>query len=186
MAPHSSTLAWEVLSHGWRSLEACSPWGRWGSDTTERLHFHFSLSRFGEGNGSPLQCSCLENPRDGRAWWAALYGATQSRTRLKRLSNSSSSISVSSQLSLFSVFLANSCEFISLYFSIYLSNSVIKLIDIFLGNTLHLLNILGGTDILITLKHFHLEHGTSFCMFKPTFIVFKKVCYLLYIFWISC
>ena len=59
-------------------------------DTTERLHFHFSLSCIGEGNGSPLQCSCLENPRDGGAWWAAVYGVTQSRTRLKRLSSSSS------------------------------------------------------------------------------------------------
>ena len=53
------------------------------SDTTERLHFHFSFSCIGEGNGNPLQCSCLENPRDGRAWWAAVYGVTQSRTRLK-------------------------------------------------------------------------------------------------------
>jgi len=61
------------------------------SDTTERLHFHFSLSCIGEGNGNPLQCSCLENPRDGRAWWAAIYGVTQSRTRLNWLSSSSSS-----------------------------------------------------------------------------------------------
>ena len=76
--------------HGWRSLEGCSPWGCWGSDTTERLHFHFSLSCIGEGNGNPLQCSCLENPRDGRAWWAAVYGVTQSRTWLKQLSSSSS------------------------------------------------------------------------------------------------
>ena len=53
------------------------------SDTTERLHFHFSLSCIGEGNGNPLQCSCLENLRDGGAWWAAVYGVTQSRTRLK-------------------------------------------------------------------------------------------------------
>ena len=68
----------------------CSPWGREESDTTEPLHFHFSLSRIGEGNGNPLQCSCLENPRDGEAWWAAVYGVTQSRTRLKRLSSSSS------------------------------------------------------------------------------------------------
>ena len=58
---------------------------------TERLHFHFSLSGIGEGNGNPLQCSCLENPRDGGAGWAALYGVTQSRTRLMRLSSSSSS-----------------------------------------------------------------------------------------------
>ena len=60
------------------------------SDTTERLHFHFSLSCIGEGNGNPLQCSCLENPRDGGAGWAAIYGVAQSRTRLKRLSSSSS------------------------------------------------------------------------------------------------
>src|SRR5574340_1159546 len=58
---------------------------------TEQLHFHFSLSCIGEGNGNPLQCSCLENPRDGGAWWAAVYAVTQSRTRLKRLSSSSSS-----------------------------------------------------------------------------------------------
>ena len=76
-------------SHGWRSLVGCSPWGRWESDTTERLHFHFSLSCIGEGNGNPLQCSCLENPRHGGAWWAAVYGVAQSRTRLKRLSSSS-------------------------------------------------------------------------------------------------
>ena len=73
-------------SHGWRSLVGFSPWGRQESDMTERLHFHFSLSRTGEGNGNPLQCSCLENPRDSRAWWAAIYGIAQSRTRLKWLS----------------------------------------------------------------------------------------------------
>ena len=78
-------------SHGWRSLVGCSPWGHWGSDMTERLHFHFSPSCIGEGNGNPLQCSCLENPRDRGAWWAAVYGAAQSRTRLKWLSSSSSS-----------------------------------------------------------------------------------------------
>ena len=88
MATHSSTLAWKI------------PWmeepGRlqfMGSvaelDTTERLHFHFSLSCTGEGNGNPLQCSCMENPRDGGAWWAAVYGVMQSQTRLKRLSSSS-------------------------------------------------------------------------------------------------
>ena len=67
-------------SHGWRSLVGCSPWGREESDTAERLHFHFSLSCTGEGNGNPLQCSCLENPRDGGAWWAAVYGVAQSQT----------------------------------------------------------------------------------------------------------
>ena len=78
------------IPHGWRSLIGCSPWGCEESDTTERLHFHFSLSCIGEGNGNPLQCSCLENPRDGGAWWAAVSGVAQSRTRLKRLSRSSS------------------------------------------------------------------------------------------------
>ena len=82
MAPRSSTLAWKI------------PWtedpGRLQSmqslrvgDTTERLHFHFSLSCTGEGNGNPLQGSCLENPRDGGAWWAAVYGVAQSWRRLK-------------------------------------------------------------------------------------------------------
>ena len=89
MAPHSGTFAWKI------------PWteepgrlqstGSLESDMTERLHFHFSLSHIGEGNGNPLQCSCLENPRDGGAWWAAIYGVAQSQTRLKRLSSSSSS-----------------------------------------------------------------------------------------------
>ena len=78
-------------SHGQRSLVGCSPWGHEESDTTERLHFHFSLSCIGEGNGNPLQCSCSENPRDRGAWWAAIYGVTQSRTQLKQLSSSSSS-----------------------------------------------------------------------------------------------
>ena len=84
-------------SHGQRSLVGCSPWGQKESDTTERLHFHFSFSCIGEGNGNPLQCSCLENPRDGGAWWAALYGVALSRTRLKQLSSSSSSCSSDSQ-----------------------------------------------------------------------------------------
>ena len=88
---HPTPVLLPGKSHGRKSLEGCSPWGRWGSDTTEGLHSHFSLSCTGEGNGNPLQCSCLENPRDGGAWWAAIYGVTQSQTRLKRLSSSSSS-----------------------------------------------------------------------------------------------
>ena len=78
-------------SHGWRSLVGCSPWGPEKSDTTERLHFHFSPSGIGEGNGNPLQCSFLENPRNRGAWWATVSGVAQSRTRLKRFSSSSSS-----------------------------------------------------------------------------------------------
>ena len=89
---HSTPVLLPGKAHGWRSLVGCSPWGREESDTTERLHFHFSLSCIGEGNGSPLQCSCLENPRDGGVWWAAVYGVAQSQTRLKRLSSSSSSM----------------------------------------------------------------------------------------------
>ena len=89
-APRMSLLP--VKSHGQRSLVGCSPWGHWGSDTIERLHFHFSLSCTGEGNGNPLQCSCLENPKDGEAWWAAVYGVAQSRTQLKRLSSSRMSL----------------------------------------------------------------------------------------------
>ena len=86
MAPAPSLLPGK--SHGWRSLVGCSPWGHEELDTTERLHFHVSFSCSGEVNGSPLQCSCLENPRDGGAWWAAVYGVAESRTQLKRLSSS--------------------------------------------------------------------------------------------------
>ena len=85
MAPHSSTIAWTIPwmeePGGLQSM------GLLESDTTERLHFHFSLSSIGEGNGNPLQCSCLENPRDGGAWWPAVYGVTQSWTQLNRLSD---------------------------------------------------------------------------------------------------
>ena len=88
---HPTPVLLPGKSHGRRSLVGCRPWGREESNTTERLHFHFSLSCFEEGNGNPLQCSCLENPRDGGAWWAAVYGVAQSWTRLKRLSSSSSS-----------------------------------------------------------------------------------------------
>ena len=80
---HPTLVLLPGKSYGQRSLESCSPWGHWGSDTTEWLHFHFSLSCTGEGNGNPLQCSCLENPRDGGAWWTSVYGVTQSQTWLK-------------------------------------------------------------------------------------------------------
>ena len=83
-------------SHVRNNLVGCSSWGHEESDTTERLHFHFSLSCIGEGNGSPHQCSCLENLRDGGAWWAAICGVAQSQTQLKRISRSST---ISSMLS---------------------------------------------------------------------------------------
>ena len=99
---HHTLVLLPGKSHGQRSLVGCHLWGRTESDTTERLHFHFSLSCTGEGNGNPLQGSCLENPRDGGAWWAAVYGVAQSLTRLKWLSSSSSRNSVHSSSSCFS------------------------------------------------------------------------------------
>ena len=84
---HPTPVLLPGKSHERRSLVGCSLWGREESDTTERLHFHFSLSCIGEGNGSPLESSCLENPRDRGAWWAAIYGVTQGQTRLKWLSS---------------------------------------------------------------------------------------------------
>ena len=80
---HPTPVLLPGKSHGQRSLVGCSPWGREESDTTERLHFDFSLSCIGEGNGNPLQYSCLKNHRDGGEWWAAVYGVTQSRKQLK-------------------------------------------------------------------------------------------------------
>ena len=90
MAPHSSTLAWKIP---WTEEPGrLQSMGSLESDTTERPHFHFSLSCIGEGNGNSLQCSCLENPRDGGAWWAGVYGVAQSWTQLKRLSSKEASI----------------------------------------------------------------------------------------------
>ena len=87
---HPTPVLLPGKSHGRRSLVGCSPWGCEESDTTEQFHFHFSMSCTGEGNGDPLHCSCLENPRDGGAWWAAIYEVAKSWTRLKQLSSSSS------------------------------------------------------------------------------------------------
>ena len=86
MASHYSTFAWKIPWTEEPGGLQCM--GSLESDTTEQLHFHFSLSCIGEGNGSPLQCSCLENPRDGEAWWAAVSGVAPSRTQLKRFSSS--------------------------------------------------------------------------------------------------
>ena len=85
---HPTPVLLPGKSHGWRRLVGWSPCGCWESDTTDWLHFYFSLSYIGEGNGNPLQCSCLDNPRDGGACWAAIYGVTQSQTQLKQLSSS--------------------------------------------------------------------------------------------------
>ena len=88
---HPTPVLLPGKSHRRRGLVGCSPWGRKESDTTERLHFRFPLPCIGEGTDNPLQCSCLENPRDGGACWAVIYGVAQSRTRLQRLSSSRSS-----------------------------------------------------------------------------------------------
>ena len=115
---HPTPVLLPGKSRGWRSLVGCSPWDTKGrSDTTKRLHFHFSLSCIGEGNGNPLQCSCLENPRDSGAWWAAVYGVAQSQTRLKWLS-SSSSIAI-----IFSFLKETSIQFSTVAVSIYISTS---------------------------------------------------------------
>ena len=89
---HPTPVLFPGKSHGWRSLVGCSPGGCKESDMTERLPFHFSLSCIGEGNGNPLQCSCLENPRDRGAWWVAIYGFAQDQTWLKQLGSRSSSM----------------------------------------------------------------------------------------------
>ena len=88
---HSTPGLLPGKSHGQGSLGGCCLWGCTELDMTECLHCHFSLSCIGEGNGNALQCSCLENPMDWGVWWAAIYAVTQSRTRLNRLSSSSSS-----------------------------------------------------------------------------------------------
>ena len=89
---HPTPVLLSGKSHGWRSLVGCNSWGHEESDMTEWLHFHFSLSCIGEGSGNPLQCSCLENPRDRKAWWVAVLWGCRESTRLKRLSSSSSSV----------------------------------------------------------------------------------------------
>ena len=121
---HPTPVLLPGKSHGRRSLVCCSPWGHWASDMTEQLHFHFSLSCIGEGNGSPLQCSCLENPRDGGAWWAAVYGVAQGQTRLKRLSSSSSSLSQVIKVApncIFYWILSSNCVFVSHIFWLIVS-----------------------------------------------------------------
>ena len=109
---HPTPVLLHGESHGRRTLVGCSPWGREVLDTTERLHFHFSLLCIGEGNGNPLQCSYLENPRDGGAWWAAVYGVAQSQTWLKRLSSSSSSKVLLSPKYILNTFIILTCSFI--------------------------------------------------------------------------
>ena len=108
---HPTPVLLPGKSHGRRSLVGCSQWGCKESDTTQQLHFHSSLSCIGEGNGNPLQCCCLENPRDGEAWWAAIYGVAQCRTWLKWLSNSNSKFRLRRWLDWAYVFNQQYCRF---------------------------------------------------------------------------
>ena len=102
---HPTPVLLPGKSHGWRSLVGCNPWGRSESDTTERLHFHFSLWCIGEGNGNPLQYSCLENPTDRGPWWAMVHTVAKSQTRLQRLSTHSADPTESEFSTLFSSFI---------------------------------------------------------------------------------
>ena len=164
MASHSSTLAWKI---SWvEESVGCSPWGRKELDKTERLHFHFSLSCIGEGNDTPLQCSCLENPRDGEAWWAAVYGVAQNRTWLKWLSSSSSSRD-GEHLS----FTCGQSIYVlreSIYSgSLHIVNSVCFLFFLLLSCkcSLHILYINPLSDIWF--KNYHEVHG---CLFIVLFL----------------
>ena len=119
---HPTPVLLPGKSHGRRSLVGCSPWGLKEFDMTEWLDFDFALSCIGEGNGNPLQCSCLENPRDEGTWWAAVYGVAQSRRRLKWLSSSSSSMWITSGFFL-------SFFFFGLFVSLFLG-SRLKLLEV--------------------------------------------------------
>ena len=154
---HPTPVLLPGKSHGQRSLVGCGPWGCEESDTTERPPFHFSLSCIGEGNGNSLQCSCLENPRDGGAWWAAVYGVTQSQTRLKWFSSSSSYFVKEERLD-----------------TQYLSWFVLR-------------NIVAGTHLLMPMnlennvnKQDHIDN-VCICIHKTIWRVVVLVCILLYL-----
>ena len=116
----------------------CRPWGREESDTMERLPFHFSLSCIGEGNSNPLQCSCLESPRDGGAWWAAVSGVAQSRTRLTQLSSSSSSTILLSKININSLL---KCPVYSLLSARWVSQYLFKYLVIHRLNVVYCFNL---------------------------------------------
>ena len=148
MAIHSSTLAWTIP----RTEEPgrLQSTGSLTVEHSERLHFHFSLSCIGEGNGNPLQCSCLENPRDGAAWWAVVYGVAQSQTRLKRLSSSSSSCLLVTWLVLVLILQALQSKFL---------HSLWKTCSVSLGLQV------SGSRLLISVVIYLLITWTSSCTF---------------------
>ena len=120
MAPHSSTLAWKIPwteePGGLKSMGSLRVRHDWATSLS------LSLSCIGEGNGNPLQCSCLENPRDGGAWWAGVYGVTQSRTRLKWLSSSSSSIHIYTHTDFIYLWFSSIVSLLSLLIYIFSTN----------------------------------------------------------------
>ena len=132
---HPTPVLLPGKSPGRRSLVGCSPWGREESDMTEQLHFHFPLSCFGEGNGNPLQCSCLENLRDGGAWWAAVYGVAQSWTRMKRLSSSSRASLTYLREIIFPI------DFFDVYYSCVFLSYTFLCLHFFLSNCMELCGI---------------------------------------------
>ena len=152
-------------SHGRRSLVGSSPWGLTELDTTEQLHFHFSLSCIGEGNGNPLQCSCLENPGDGEAWWAPVYGVAQSRTRLKWLSSSSSFIRYA-----FGNYFVSVCGLF-----VHSLKSVFLRVDVFHFNEVQLINFfLHGVCFPVILKSQTISRHLDFSplLTSRSFIIF--------------
>ena len=150
MATHSSTLAWKIPSMeepgGLQSMGML----RVGHDWATSLYF--SLSCIGEGNGNPLQCSCLENPKDGGAWWAAIYEVAQSRTGLKQLSSSSSSSNVLWYISVLIWMKSNLYIFIVIY--IFGIISKISLLNAILWSFSSVFSSMTFIDLLIALKVF--------------------------------
>ena len=181
---HPTPVLLPGKSHGRRSLVGCSPWGCEESDTTEQLHFHFSLSCMGEGNGNPLQCSCLGNPRHRETWWAAIYGVAQSQTWLKRLSSSSRIFLISVIMLFVSVcllfnqlnntgLLIDSCNF-SILFSRFLIIFTIIILNSFSGS-LPISSSFICTSVFLVCSFLCV---VLFCLF-----IIIHYCYLTYCFW---
>ena len=136
MAPHSSTLAWKIP---WMEEPGgLQTMGSWGVGHDGATSLHFSLSCIGEGNGNPLQCSCLESPRDGGAWWAAVSGVAQSRTRLTQLSSSSSSTILLSKININSLL---KCPVYSLLSARWVSQYLFKYLVIHRLNVVYCFNL---------------------------------------------
>ena len=169
MAPHPSTPAWKIpwteVPGGLQSM------GSLRSDMTERLHFHSSVSCIGEENGNPLQCSCLENPRDGAAWWAAVYGVSQSQTWLKQLSSSS-------MVKLFLKMVPRNWQDISTILGIFLIVFVVSQASLILHSCFSCLSCVSISDLLgcCGLLSFMNFEKFYIIIFSETFYVFISGC----------